>query len=105
MAEQQDRVTDIFNSALEHNPTERNEFVRQACGHDDALQAEIESLLHRYDSNFLENPCTTGLLPISSEAMIGRQLGTYQVVREIGHGGMAVVFLAERADRIANAWP
>lgn len=99
MAEEQDKVTDIFNSALEHNPGERNEFVRRACGHDDALRGEIESLLRRYDSNFLENPSPTELVEISSGAMIGRQLGAYQIVRELGHGGMAVVFLAERADQ------
>ena len=99
MAEEQDRVTDIFNSALERNPAERGEFVRRVCGHDDALRGEIESLLRRYDSNFLENPSPTELVEISSEAMIGRQLGAYQIVREIGHGGMAVVFLAERADQ------
>jgi eukaryotic-like serine/threonine-protein kinase len=99
VAEQQDRVTDIFNSALEHNPADRTEFVRQACGHDEALRAEIESLLRRYDSNFLENLSTPELPPISSEAMTGRQLGAYQIVRELGHGGMAVVFLAERADQ------
>src|SRR5205085_1922421 len=27
-----------------------------------------------------------------------RRLGPYQVLREIGHGGMGIVFLAERAD-------
>jgi len=99
VAKQQDRVTDIFNAALERTPAERDEFVRQACGHDDVMRAEIQSLLRQYDSNFLESPPSTEFLPISPEAMIGRQLGAYQIVRELGHGGMAVVFLAERADR------
>jgi serine/threonine protein kinase/Tfp pilus assembly protein PilF len=96
---QQDRITDIFNLALEHTPAERDEFVRRACGNDNLLRAEIESLLKQYDSNFLEGPSSPALPSISSEAMIGRQLGAYQIVRELGHGGMAIVFLAERADR------
>jgi serine/threonine protein kinase len=58
-------------------------------------------LLGRYDSAFLENAAASELLcnPISSDTMIGRQLGAYRIVKEIGHGGMAVVFLAERADQ------
>lgn len=101
MAEEQNRLTDIFNSALEREPSERGEFLRQACGQDEKLRAEVESLLGRYDSAFLENAAGSEFLhdPISSETMIGRQLGAYRIVQEIGHGGMAVVFLAERADQ------
>src|SRR3989475_10762047 len=32
-------------------------------------------------------------------AMVGKQIGAYRIIRECGHGGMAVVYLAERADR------
>ena len=30
--------------------------------------------------------------------MVGRQLGAYKLVRRVGQGGMAAVFLAARAD-------
>ena len=30
--------------------------------------------------------------------MAGKRIGAYRILREIGHGGMAVVYLAERAD-------
>jgi serine/threonine protein kinase/tetratricopeptide (TPR) repeat protein len=33
-----------------------------------------------------------------TDAMEGRRIGPYKIVREIGHGGMGVVYLAERAD-------
>ena len=101
MPEEQNRLSEIFNSALERKPGERGEFLRQACGKDEKLRVEIESLLQRYDSAFLENAAGSEFLrdPISSESMIGRHVGTYRIVREIGHGGMAVVFLAERADQ------
>ncbi|HEV2195634.1 MAG TPA: serine/threonine-protein kinase [Candidatus Acidoferrum sp.] len=101
MPEEQNRLTDIFNSALEREPSERGEFVREACGQDEKLRAEVESLLGRYDSAFLEKAAGSEFVrdPISSETMIGRQLGAYRIVQEIGHGGMAVVFLAERADQ------
>jgi serine/threonine protein kinase/tetratricopeptide (TPR) repeat protein len=99
--EEQNRLIEIFNSALERKPAERAEFLQQACGRDEKLRAEIESLLGRYDSAFLENAAGSELFcnPISSDTMIGRQLGAYRIVQEIGHGGMAVVFLAERADQ------
>ena len=90
MPEKQDKIVEIFNSALERNPDERDHFLRRACGQDHALRAEIESLLKRYDSSFLENPAGAELPTISSDAMIGRQIGHYRILREIGHGGMAL---------------
>ena len=99
MPEKQDKLTEIFNSALERGPEERQEFVRQACGDDQDLRVEIESLLRGYDSSFLENPAASDFFALSSQAMVGRHLGAYQIVRELGRGGMALVFLAERADR------
>ena len=30
--------------------------------------------------------------------MAGKRIGAYRIIREIGNGGMAVVYLAERAD-------
>ncbi len=36
--------------------------------------------------------------PIDANASIGTVLGDYRLLRELGHGGMGTVFLAERAD-------
>src|SRR5262249_28121372 len=54
-------------------------------------------------ANFIETPAFKGGAPFFPahppvESVVGRRIGPYQVLREIGHGGMGAVYLAERAD-------
>src|SRR5277367_579576 len=100
MPENWQQVQELFALALERDPAERSEFLRQACGEDDSLRAEIESLLSSFDraSTFLEDPPATDLLLAQSPAVAGKRIGAYRILSEIGRGGMAVVYLAERAD-------
>jgi len=96
-----EQVKDIFASALEVSASKRNAFVAEKCGNDSELRAEVESWLASYSESedFIETPAfshheITG----NSEPAAGRQFGNYRVIREIGHGGMGAVFLAERTD-------
>jgi serine/threonine protein kinase/tetratricopeptide (TPR) repeat protein len=100
MPERWNQVKELFALALERDPAERSSFLLQACAGDDSLRAEIESLLSSFDGadNFLEHCPVTDLVSAQSRAMTGRRIGAYRIMREIGHGGMAVVYLAERAD-------
>jgi hypothetical protein len=43
-------------------------------------------------------------LPTLRRGMEGQRFGAYQVIREIGRGGMGAVYLAGRADGSTNAW-
>ena len=101
MAETWDRVKEVFTSALEKSPSERADFLRQACGSDDSLRAEVESLLSCYShaDSCLEDSPAVNLFSTLSSVMAGKRLGPYRIIRESGHGGMAVVYLAERADQ------
>jgi serine/threonine protein kinase/tetratricopeptide (TPR) repeat protein/TolB-like protein len=93
------QVKEILASALERSPGERADFVRQACGEDSILRAEIESLLANYDgADGLLEESPANLFSFSVAPMIGRQIGAYRILQETGQGGMAVVYLAERAD-------
>lgn len=98
--ERWEKVKELFGSAVEVDPGKRSAFLREACGPDEALRAEVESLLVSYERTEAseENPpASVGPEPVT-ETLIGRRLGSYQVLHEIGHGGMAVVYAAVRAD-------
>jgi len=54
---------------------------------------------------FLDSPAAEFAAPFFGEALLGVegtpdgfQIGAYRILREIGHGGMGTVYLAERAD-------
>jgi len=95
-----DQVKEILALALELSPEERTGFIRNACGDDAAVRAEVESLLLHYAGadSLLENSPTTEALSFSP-VMEGKRIGAYRIVREIGRGGMAVVYLGERDDQ------
>jgi serine/threonine protein kinase len=44
------------------------------------------------------DPLATATSAEAGDPMVGRQLGAYKLVRRVGQGGMAAVFLASRAD-------
>ncbi|HEY6120810.1 MAG TPA: serine/threonine-protein kinase, partial [Pyrinomonadaceae bacterium] len=99
--EQWHRVKEVFEAALERAPNERADFLGQACAGDDSLHSEVKSLLSSYEQqkSFLETPAAAlaapSLLKEESAALVGQQIGHYQIIREIGRGGMGVVYLAQ----------
>ncbi len=103
--EKWERIKDLFGLALEREPNQRAGFLEEACGGDPTLRAEVESLLASYHAtegpaggaNSLPDP-TGASASEAADMMAGRRIGPYQVIREIGHGGMATVYLAVRAD-------
>jgi serine/threonine protein kinase/tetratricopeptide (TPR) repeat protein len=101
MPEKWDQVKELFALALERDAEERSGFLRQACAGDDSLRSEIESLLSSFDgtATFLEDCPAADLLSAQSRAIAGRRIGAYRIIREIGQGGMAVVYLGERDDQ------
>jgi len=96
-----DQVKEILATALEMPAEERAGFLRQACGSDQALFAEVESLLahHNQADSLLENSPTARWLSFEPSAFAGKKIGAYRVIRELGEGGMAVVYLGERDDQ------
>lgn len=100
MPEKWDHVKELFALALDVDPEKRSGFLREVCAGDDALRAEVESLLSSFDSapTFLEDSPASYLVSPQSQTLTGKRIGAYRILREIGQGGMAVVYLAERAD-------
>jgi serine/threonine protein kinase len=100
-----ERLKEIFHSARELQPGERDAFLTDACGSDAQLRREIEALLEsdRAADDFIADPPARlvadafGGSPDLSEA--GRMIGHYKLIECIGTGGMGAIYLAERADQ------
>ena len=94
------KVRELFDAAMERPAAERAEWLAQACGDDEALRAKVEQLLQSNDDagEFMETPALAHLADQPTREWTGQRVGAYQVVRELGRGGMGVVYLAERAD-------
>jgi tetratricopeptide (TPR) repeat protein len=88
----------IFAEAVEQDPEQRSEYVSRVCGANSDLYREVISLLENHggaDSLF-ERPAAAIATP--TDPMLGKRIGGYKVLRQIGLGGMGAVYLAERAD-------
>jgi len=97
------RVKDILQSTLEHDPADQPGFIAAACSGDDALRREVESLLasQSREQGLIETcaaDVAVRLLEDEPSSLEGRRIGVYKIVREIGRGGMGTVYLADRDD-------
>ena len=93
------RVAEIAGQALEQPPAKRQEFVHAQCGGDRALYDAVMDMLRAADEmggEFLAG--TPQLEPIEEE------FGRYRAIREIGHGGMSLVYLGERRVNSSSGW-
>lgn len=109
------QIEALFERALDVPAEQRAELLRQACGDDAELRAQVERLLEaeQASAGFLAEPAgrraaslleglaaewTTG--PARGEDGTGARFGPYQVLEEIGAGGMSRVYRAVRDDGV-----
>ena len=97
------KIEEAVCTAGEMQTAERAKWLDDFCGRDTELRAEIDSLLASAPSvdQFLEHSVASyvGTLlqdEVTTPAPI--KVGQYKILREIGRGGMGVVYLAERED-------
>ena len=101
------QLKELFHAAVELAPHDREAFLRSNCATDEELHRQLSALLAAHESagDFIQQPALVdvGLVArpeqVNSDATVGgQQIGSYQIIRELGRGGMGSVYLAARAD-------
>ncbi len=95
------QIDELFHAALNYQPAERAAFLVRACGDDESLRLEVESLIssHQEAKSFIERPAgkvAADLLHYQEPAFApGQQIENYTIIRQLGAGGMGEVYLAQ----------
>ncbi|MEZ4417095.1 MAG: serine/threonine-protein kinase [Gemmatimonadota bacterium] len=96
------QVEALFQEAADLPADQRASFLQERCP-DPELRREVESLLQAAGSQLTDavasvKRASEDLIGSAAAGVEGRRLGPYRVGREIGRGGMGVVYLGERDD-------
>lgn len=104
------RLENIFAEAVEIPADQRERWLDDACAGDPEMRSEIGRMIDAdaaaegvIDSPVFASPTFSELFPAIEDSvppdLAGTRIGPYELVRELGRGGMGAVFLAKRADR------
>ena len=98
-------VKQVLAAALELDPTERSAYLDRSYAADASLRVDIEPLLaseQRLREKFLDRTdlaaAAAAVISPDENFWVGRRVGPYKVVAQIGMGGMGEVYSAFRAD-------
>lgn len=101
-----DEVEAVFDAALDVPAADRDAFVRERCGGDQALYDEVMALLAadaREGTLVVDVPMGELLDPADERAPSfgrGDRVQGYEILRPIGEGGFAHVYLAQQTEPV-----
>jgi serine/threonine-protein kinase len=89
------RVEGLYHAAMERPVAEREAFLDEACGGDEELRREVQSLLavERDAERLMEEPAASAATQ-KLAVVRGTRLGPYEVMDLVGAGGMGEVYRA-----------
>jgi serine/threonine protein kinase len=103
--ERWDEIKEKLLAALELEPAQRSAYLARVDAVDPVLRKELDSLIashERTGTDFLNAPWAQAASALASQvvpdALLGRRVGSYQIMGQIGVGGMGEVYRAFRAD-------
>lgn len=93
------RLEALFEVAISLGPAERADYLSRECGEDTELRRQIDSLVAATDAGGrIDGIVARAVGDLAAAVTAGQRVGPWELIEEIGRGGMGAVFLARRVD-------
>jgi WD40 repeat protein/serine/threonine protein kinase len=98
----------VFEDAIKlPTPQERAAYVRGACGEDQVLRQQVESLIQAHDEvgGFMPTDPGEAVITIPDRPLSEKEgtcIGRYKLLQRIGEGGMGVIYMAEQTEPVTR---
>ena len=100
--QRQKRIRELFESACDKPWDQQETYIAGETGGDEELMAAVAKLLNarRKAGGLLDTPTSRAVEPRAAAPKVGSVIGSYKILRELGSGGMGIVYQVVRADEV-----